>query len=98
MSLVHETVNLKKIQLLNKHGIRVTVGYCAENIHGADLVAYTTAISEDHVKLTEAGKLGIPLLSRPQLLGQITEQYFHTVAISGTRGKTTATSMIAKSC
>jgi len=73
----------------------VYVGHCAENVHGADLVVYTSAISETNPELTEALKLGITTVKRSELLGNIARGYKNTVAVSGSHGKTTATAMLS---
>ncbi len=77
-------------------GIPVILGQRAENIGNADLVVYTTAIPEDNPERTEAVKRNIPMIERAQLLGWITRQYKQTVAVAGTHGKTTTSSMLAQ--
>lgn len=67
----------------------------ANNISAiVDLVIYTTAIQEDNPELLRAQELGIPTLSYPETLGRVSSGK-HTIAISGTHGKTTTTAMIA---
>lgn len=61
-----------------------------------DVVVYTAAIHEDHPELAEVIRLGIPRLTRAELLGQIMRNYKTSIAISGTHGKTTTTSMITE--
>ena len=61
----------------------------------SDLVIYSLAISENNPEYRQAKKLGIPLLSYPQMLGLISRNKF-TIAISGTHGKTTTTAMIGE--
>ena len=60
-----------------------------------DAVVYTAAVKEDNPEYVRAKELGIPLLSRAQLLGQIMTNYETAIAVSGTHGKTTTTSMIS---
>ena len=68
----------------------------AENItDGIDVVVYTAAIHEDNPEFAEAKKQGLPMLSRAQLLGQLMTNYKTPIAISGTHGKTTTTSMLS---
>ncbi|MCD8039579.1 MAG: UDP-N-acetylmuramate--L-alanine ligase [Lachnospiraceae bacterium] len=61
-----------------------------------DLVVYTAAIADDNPELARAAQKQIPLISRADLLGQIMKNYKTPIAISGTHGKTTTTSMIAE--
>ncbi len=83
--------------LLEKHGAAVYYGQREENLTpDIDLVVYTSAIKPDNPEMTAASKLNLPLLSRAQLLGQMMKNYQTPIAVSGTHGKTTTTSMIAE--
>ena len=69
----------------------------AENItDDVDLVVYTAAVHEDNPELKETMRRGLPSLTRAQLLGQMMKNYRLPVAVSGTHGKTTTTSMITE--
>ena len=82
---------------LEEKGMQIFYGQTASNIiEGIDLVVYTAAISEDNPEFACAKAKGIPMLSRAQLLGQIMDNYSHSIAVSGTHGKTTTTSMISQ--
>ncbi|OGZ27616.1 MAG: UDP-N-acetylmuramate--L-alanine ligase [Candidatus Nealsonbacteria bacterium RIFOXYB1_FULL_40_15] len=59
-----------------------------------NLIIHTSAISPSDSKLTDAMSRGIEIMSYPEALGELTKQYF-TVAVSGTHGKSTTTSMVA---
>jgi len=77
-------------------GATVNIGQIADNISkDIDLIVYTAAISNDNPELMEAKRLEIPMLTRAQLLGQIMNNYKYGIAISGTHGKTTTTSMMS---
>lgn len=77
-------------------GIQVFYGQAGENITpGIDLVVYTAAISEDNPEWKSARDKGIPMLTRAELLGQIIDNYPQSIAVSGTHGKTTTTSMLS---
>ncbi len=76
-------------------GIPVKIGHFTENVHGAGLVVYTAAIKSDNPELLEAKRLGIPTIERATLLGAMMKNYKYPVAVSGTHGKTTTTSMLA---
>lgn len=82
---------------LKKQGIKVILGQKAENItKDFDLVVYTAAISEDNPELVAAKNLGVPLITRAQLLGAIMENFKESITVSGTHGKTTSTAMISE--
>ena len=80
---------------LEKQGIKVIIGHFAENVHGSDIVVYTAAIKPDNPEIVEAKNLGLQLIERSDFLGAITHLYKNTIAISGTHGKTTTTSMLS---
>lgn len=77
-------------------GAQVMIGQKAENVHGADLVVFSAAISKDNPERAEAERLGIPMMERAYLLGQLMEAYPVSVGVSGTDGKTTTTSMLCQ--
>jgi UDP-N-acetylmuramate--alanine ligase len=82
---------------LAQKGIRIFYGQSAENIlEGTGLVVYTAAIHEDNPEFAAAKEKGIPMLTRAELLGQIMDNYKQSIAVSGTHGKTTTTSMISQ--
>lgn len=84
-------------RLLEEKGCTIYYGQKEENIkNGIDLVVYTSAIHPDNPEFIAAQKMQIPFLSRAQLLGQIMRNYKIPVAVSGTHGKTTTTSMISE--
>ena len=64
-------------------------------IEGIDVVVYTAAIRQNNPEFAEAIRRNLPLLSRAELLGQLMKNYETPIAISGTHGKTTATSMLS---
>ncbi|MDD6305885.1 MAG: UDP-N-acetylmuramate--L-alanine ligase [Clostridiales bacterium] len=82
---------------LEHMGVTVFYGQTAENITpNIDLVVYTAAICEDNPELMRAKEAGIPMISRAELLGQIMANYKNSIAVAGTHGKTTTTSMISQ--
>ena len=83
------------LHILKKAGIEVFIGHDAKNIVGADCVVYTAAISKDNPELVHAKELGISTIERSDFLGELTRCYKNTIAISGTHGKTTTTSLVA---
>lgn len=81
---------------LSANGATVFYGQKASNIiDGIDVVVYTAAIHEDNEEFMEATRRNLPMLSRAELLGQLMTNYDTPVAVSGTHGKTTTTSMLS---
>ncbi len=82
---------------LEKLGSTVFIGQRASNItDDIDLVVYTAAIKEDNLEFRAVIEKGLPTLSRAELLGQIMANYENSIAVAGTHGKTTTTSMISQ--
>lgn len=82
--------------LLKNLGATIRIGQQAENItEDIDLIVYTAAIHPDNPEYKAALASGKPILTRAQLLGQIMSNYKYSVAVSGTHGKTTTTSMLS---
>ena len=81
---------------LEQNGAKVYIGQRASNItDDIDLVVYTAAIHPDNAEWKAASDAGIPMLTRAQFLGQLMDNYAKSIAVSGTHGKTTTTSMIS---
>ena len=76
------------------HGIHVEIGHRAENIQGAECIIRTAAAHNDNPEIQAARAAGIPIFERAQAWGVIMQAYKHAICISGTHGKTTATSMM----
>ena len=79
---------------LVSQGIPVAIGHRAENVLGADCVIRTAAAHNDNPEIAAARAAGIPVFERAQAWGEIMRSYKNAVCISGTHGKTTATSMM----
>lgn len=81
---------------LESRGAHIVYGQRAENITpGIGCVVYTAAINRSNPELIEAVARKIPMLTRAELLGQLMKNYDTPIAVSGTHGKTTTTSMIS---
>lgn len=80
---------------LKEMGVTVFIGHHKENIQNPDLVVYTAAIPQDNVELLAARELNIECLERADFLGELTTDFACPIAISGTHGKTTTTSLIS---
>ena len=82
---------------LASEGVQISYPQSAANITaGIDVVVYTAAIHEDNPEFAAAKNTGLPMLSRAELLGQIMDNYANSVAVAGTHGKTTTTSMLSQ--
>ncbi len=75
-------------------GAVVYEGHAEENIRGADCVVYSSAVRMDNPELTEARRLGIPIIPRAEMLSELMRMKYG-IAIAGTHGKTTTTSMVS---
>lgn len=82
------------VERLRSLGIPVTVGQRAENVDGADLILYSSAVHADNPEFAAAKRLGIPTQKRAEFLVDLLENR-NVIAVAGTHGKTTTTSMIA---
>lgn len=90
----HETELTDKLE---RHGARISYGQKAENItDDIDVVVYTAAVHADNPEYAEAVRRGLPILTRAELLGQLMRNYRQAVAVAGTHGKTTTTSMLTE--
>lgn len=75
-------------------GIRVVGGHAAENIAGAHAVVVSTAVKDDNPEVEAAHQAGIPVVPRAQMLAELM-RLKQGIAIAGTHGKTTTTSLVA---
>ena len=83
------------VEKLRELGAEIMIPQAAENIRpGIDCVIYTAAIHPDNPEFQAVKEAGIPMLTRAELLGQIMEHYHNSIAVAGTHGKTTTTSML----
>lgn len=77
-------------------GMKIFIGQKPSNITSdIDCVVYTAAIKEDNEEFMEVKRRGLPMLSRAQMIGQVMLNFDNAVAVSGTHGKTTTTSMLS---
>jgi UDP-N-acetylmuramate--alanine ligase len=83
------------VEKLKASGADVYIGHRRENIKDADLVVYTAAIPSDNSELLEAQDRNIALMDRAEFLGEIMKGHKYNVAVTGTHGKTTCTSMLS---
>jgi len=88
---LREGENTKSLQRL---GVRIDVGHRAENVVGADVVVYSSAIPVQNPEVVEARERGIPVISRAEMLAELMRVKYG-IAIAGSHGKTTTTSLVA---
>ncbi|HOG67893.1 MAG TPA: UDP-N-acetylmuramate--L-alanine ligase [Fibrobacteraceae bacterium] len=88
-----DTSDGEAIQYLKKLGIRIDSIHEAKNVEEADLVVYSSAVQQDNPELVEARARRIPIIRRAEMLGELMRLKY-TLAIAGTHGKTTTTSMV----
>ena len=79
---------------LEGKGAKIYIGQCASNIQNPDVVVYSAAISPDNPERIAAEKCGAAVFDRATLMGAIMKLYKYPVAVAGTHGKTTTTSML----
>jgi UDP-N-acetylmuramate--alanine ligase len=75
-------------------GAKVSKGHRADRVHGADVVVISSAVKEDNVEVQEARHLKIPVIPRAEMLAELMRMKYG-IAVAGSHGKTTTTSMIA---
>lgn len=88
---LREGENTRAISAL---GVRIDVGHRAENVHDADVVVYSSAIKSDNPEIVRASERGIPVIPRAEMLAELMRVKYG-VAIAGSHGKTTTTSLVA---
>ena len=82
------------VRRLRDKGIRVVTGQSADNIEGASLVVISTAIKPDNPEVVAARSKFLPIVHRAEMLGELMRLRW-SIAVAGTHGKTTTTSIIA---
>ena len=79
---------------LEAEGVKVTIGHAAENAAGADAVVVSTAVKADNPEVVAARERHVPIVPRAQMLAELM-RLKRGIAIAGTHGKTTTTSLVA---
>lgn len=90
--------DMKDSKILNKlrtHGAQIFIGHSGENIQNPDLVVYTAAIKANNPERQRVAQLNIPEIDRAEMLGVIMKNYEKAIAVAGSHGKTTTTSLIS---
>jgi len=86
--------NSKMVERLISLGIKVTLNHHERNIEGTDVVVTTSALSNNNPELIAARSKGIPIVRRAQMLAELM-RFGQGIAVAGTHGKTTTTSILA---
>jgi UDP-N-acetylmuramate--alanine ligase len=89
-----DAVDGANVQRLRDLGIQIEIGQCEENIGTAEVVVASTAIRRDNLELVAAKARHIPVVRRAEMLAELMRLKW-SIAIGGTHGKTTTTSMVA---
>ena len=88
LNISDRTNHLKKI------GINVSIGHNENNISSSDLIVYSSAVNKNNIEIIKAISLKIPVVRRAELLGEMLKIKDTSIAVAGTHGKTTTSSMI----
>lgn len=75
-------------------GAKVNIGHRPENVHGAECVVFSSAVKRDNPEFIEAAALQVPTIGRAEMLAELMRMKYG-IAIAGTHGKTTTTSMVS---
>ncbi len=85
----------KMVESLCAEGIRVHIGQTESHLDDVDFVVYSSAILPNHLELEAARRLGLPIYHRAEVLAALFNRAETSIAVTGTHGKTTTTSMIS---
>ncbi|MFW5648173.1 MAG: UDP-N-acetylmuramate--L-alanine ligase [Candidatus Alkaliphilus sp. MAG34] len=85
----------KILDRLRGHGAQIFIGHDSNNIQNPDLVVYTAAIRENNCERLKARQLNITEIDRAEMLGLIMKNYSRAIAVAGSHGKTTTTSLVS---
>jgi UDP-N-acetylmuramate--alanine ligase len=83
----------ESIERLERLGAKVAIGHEPSNVEGAHVVVYSSAVARDNVEVHVARQRGIPVIPRAEMLAELMRLKYG-IAIAGTHGKTTTTSMV----
>jgi UDP-N-acetylmuramate--alanine ligase len=85
----------KNTERLESMGMRIAEGHASENVGNAQVVVYSSAVQDDNPEVAHAKQQGIPVIPRAEMLAELMTLKPYAVAIAGTHGKTSTTSMVA---
>jgi UDP-N-acetylmuramate--alanine ligase len=90
---IKKSKNTERLETL--FNTTITEGHAAENVGGAEVVVYSSAVKDDNPEVIEAKRRAIPVIPRAEMLAELMTLKPYAVAVSGTHGKTSTTSMVA---
>jgi len=86
--------NSNQLRRIEAQGAKIFIGHSPQNIYQVDAVVVSSAIQKDNCEVREAYKLMLPVVARAEMLAELM-RFYYSVAVAGTHGKTTTTSLIA---
>ena len=88
---IRQSQNVKRLE---SRGIRISMNHNADNVKDADVVVYSSAVKQNNPELIAAHKRNIPVIRRAEMLAELISLKQTSIAVGGTHGKTTTSSMI----
>ena len=88
---MNENDNVKRLKDL---GIDIKIGHSSNNLTDADVLVYSSAVPEENPEIVKAIKKGIPVIKRAEMLGELISVKDTSIAVAGTHGKTTTSSIV----
>ncbi|WP_330167852.1 UDP-N-acetylmuramate--L-alanine ligase [Bartonella grahamii] len=89
-----DQVDSANVERLRRKGINVYIGHCSENLGNAEVVVFSTAVKKTNPEYIAAKERHLPLVRRAEMLAELM-RFRRAIAVGGTHGKTTTTSMVA---
>ena len=84
----------EQVTRLESLGAKIFIGHHKKNVHSTDAVIVSSAIDDDNCEIIEAQKLVLPIVARAEMLAELM-RFCYSIAVAGTHGKTTTTSLVA---
>ena len=84
----------QNVNRLEARGVKISIGHNAGNIENVDVVVYSSAVKQDNIEIFTAKKRNIPVIRRAEMLAQLINLKETSIAVGGTHGKTTTSSMV----
>ena len=88
---INQSQNVKRLE---SRGINISINHNADNVKDADVVVYSSAVKQNNPELIAAHKRNIPIIRRAEMLAELISLKQTSIAVGGTHGKTTTSSMI----
>ena len=84
----------QNVNRLKARGVKISIGHSAKNIDNVDVVVYSSAVKQENIEIITAKKRNIPVIRRAEMLAQLINLKETSIAVGGTHGKTTTSSMV----